>query len=101
VSDALTIGGAGAAAAAASAPKPAPAPTAAKQAEGFERVLLGQLTKELVETAMPDDENASAATGTYKQMLPDALTEALMSGGGIGLATQLAAANGKSGKASS
>ena len=58
--------------------------------EGFEKLLLGQLTKELVETAMPDGEEAAAATGAYKQMLPDALTEALMSGGGIGLAKQLA-----------
>ena len=77
------------------APAAAPAkpgqPT--EQAEGFERLLLGQLTKELVETAMPDDAEASAATGAYKQMLPDALTEALMSGGGIGLAQQLAAAS--------
>jgi hypothetical protein len=64
--------------------------TATKEHEGFERMLLGQLTKELVETAMPDDPQAAAATGAYKQMLPDALTEALMSGGGIGLAQQLA-----------
>ena len=58
--------------------------------EGFEKLLVGQLTKELVETAMPDDGEAAAATGAYKQMLPDALTEALMSGGGIGLAKKLA-----------
>ena len=69
------------------------APTKADEAgEGFERMLLGQLTKQLVESAMPEDQAASAATGAYKQMLPDALTEALMSGGGIGLAQQLAAA---------
>ena len=61
-----------------------------KDFEGFEKLLVGQLTKELVETAMPDDGEAAAATGAYKQMLPDALTEALMSGGGIGLAKQLA-----------
>ena len=60
--------------------------------EGFERMLVGQLTKQLVDSAMPDDAETSAATGTYKQMLPDALTEALMSAGGIGLAQQLAAA---------
>jgi hypothetical protein len=41
---------------------------------------------------MPDDPEAAAATGAYKQMLPDALTEALMSGGGTGLAQQLAEA---------
>jgi Rod binding domain-containing protein len=65
---------------------------ATKAGEGFERMLLGQLTKELVDSALPSDQAASAATGAYKQMLPDALTEALMSGGGIGLAQQLAAA---------
>lgn len=58
--------------------------------EGFEKLLLGQLTKQLVESAIPDDGEAAAATGAYKQMLPDALTEALMSGGGIGLAKRLA-----------
>ena len=73
--------------------QPPAATDASKEAgEGFERMLLGQLTKQLVESAMPEDEAASAPTRAYKQMLPDALTEALMSGGGIGLAQQLAAA---------
>jgi Rod binding domain-containing protein len=93
MSDALTIGGVSAAQATAAPSKKAA--DVAKQAEGFERMLLGQLTKELVETAMPQDPEAAAATGAYKQMLPDALTEALMSGGGIGLAKQLADASGK------
>jgi Rod binding domain-containing protein len=61
---------------------------AAKQAEAFERILVGQLTKTLADSALPED-STSAATSTYKSMLPDALTEALMSGGGIGLARQL------------
>ena len=64
--------------------------SAAEAGEGFEKMLLGQLTKQLIDSAMPEGEQTSAATGTYKQMLPDALTEALMSGGGIGLAKQLA-----------
>lgn len=59
-----------------------------KAAESFERMLVGQLTKVLADSALPD-ESASAATNAYKDMLPDALTEALMSGGGIGLAKQL------------
>jgi Rod binding domain-containing protein len=92
MSDALTIGGATATAAATAPAKLAPDAAQAKQTEGFERLLLGQLTKELVESAMPSDPESAAATGAYKQMLPDALTEALMSGGGIGLATQLAGA---------
>ena len=60
-----------------------------KAAEGFEKLLLGQLTKVLVDSALPDDKTASAATAVYRESLPDALTEALMSGGGIGLAKQL------------
>ena len=54
-------------------------------------MLLGQLTKTLVDSAMPSDERGRARPPcAYKEMLPDALTEALMSGGGIGLAKQLA-----------
>ena len=75
------------------AAQPAKGSEAQQAGEGFERMLLGQLTKELVDSAMPEGETASAATGAYRQMLPDALTEALMSGGGIGLAQQLAAAS--------
>jgi Rod binding domain-containing protein len=67
-----------------------PDPKTVENFEGFEKLLLGQLTKQLVESAIPSDGEAAAATGAYKQMLPDALTEALMSGGGIGLAKQLA-----------
>ena len=63
---------------------------AEKQGEGFERVLLAQLTKNLVDSALPSTEDgASAAASAYKDLLPDALTEALMSGGGIGLAAAL------------
>jgi Rod binding domain-containing protein len=91
MSEPLTIGGVSAAGAATQAAATAKTDAkSVKEQEGFERMLLGQLTKELVETAMPDDPEAAAATGAYKQMLPDALTEALMSGGGIGLAKQLA-----------
>lgn len=78
------VGGAVAAPAAAKA-----TPEAEKQGEAFERMLVGQLTKTLVESAVGDEETSSAAVSAYKDMLPDALTEALMSGGGIGLAKQL------------
>ena len=99
MSDALSIGGTSAAAAT-TAPAAAKSSSAAdQQAQGFERLLLGQLTKELVDSAMPADDTASAATNSYRQLLPDALTEALMSGGGIGLAQQLATAS-TTGKAS-
>lgn len=92
--------GASVAATAVDAPQQAkPNAQAVKAGEGFESMLLGQLTKQLVDSALPDNPESSAATSTYKQMLPDALTEALMSGGGIGLAQQLAAATNE--KASS
>jgi Rod binding domain-containing protein len=91
MSDALSIGGVSAAQATApSAASKADAKSVEKNFEGFEKLLVGQLTKQLVESAIPSDGEAAAATGAYKQMLPDALTEALMSGGGIGLAKQLA-----------
>ena len=69
---------------------PAPTPTRAvdervqRAAEGFERVLLGQLSRTLLHSAMPDAGPASAS-GPYADLLSDALTEALMGGGGIGL----------------
>ena len=84
------IGGTLAAATAAQAPAGAERADAKKQGEAFERLLLGQLTKTLVDSALDTGEDAtSAATTAYKDMLPDALTEALMSGGGIGLAAAL------------
>jgi Rod binding domain-containing protein len=60
-----------------------------KAGEGFERMLLGQLTKALIDSALPEDGESSAVTNAYRNQLPDALTEALMSGGGIGLAASL------------
>jgi Rod binding domain-containing protein len=62
---------------------------AAERGEGFERMLLGQLTRTLLDSALPGEDAASASTTAYKDLLPDALTEALMSGGGIGLAETL------------
>jgi Rod binding domain-containing protein len=59
----------------------------------FERQLLGELTKALAATAKPEeDENASAATTTYRDLLPGALADAVMAEGGLGLAIQLDAA---------
>lgn len=89
MSDALSIGGVSAAQAATTAAAKTDDKTV-ENFKGFEKLLVGQLTKQLVESAIPSDGEAAAATGAYKQMLPDALTEALMSGGGIGLAKQLA-----------
>ena len=71
---------------------------------GFEQMLLGQMTKSMVATANPTDDgsgdgtdssdssgssdstSSDAATSLYMSMLPDQLTSALMSNGGVGLA---------------
>jgi Rod binding domain-containing protein len=59
-------------------------------ARSFERQLLGELTKALAATAAPaDDATSSAATKTYRDMLPGALADAVMAEGGLGLAAQL------------
>jgi Rod binding domain-containing protein len=65
---------------------------------GFERMLLGELTKSLADTAKPagtddSDDGGSdgggtqdAASSMYMQMLPDQLADAVTSAGGLGLA---------------
>jgi Rod binding domain-containing protein len=63
---------------------------------GFERMLLGELTKSLADTAKPagsdegDDSSDSgtqdAASSMYMQMLPDQLADAVTAAGGLGLA---------------
>jgi len=68
-----------------------------RSALSFERVLLGQLTKAMQATVPTDgtgdedgeDGSTSAATQTYKDMLPDQMADALLAGGGIGLASDL------------
>lgn len=68
-----------------------------RSALSFERVLLGQLTKAMQATVPADDEDGddsgasqtSAATQTYKNMLPDQMADALVANGGIGLASDL------------
>lgn len=60
-----------------------------RSALAFERVLLGQLTKAMLATTGAPQEGASAATETYKSMLPDTMADALVAGGGIGLASDL------------
>ena len=66
---------------------------------GFERMLVGELTKQMAETAKPagsDDsdsgdgsdngQSTDAASSMYMQMLPDQLADAVTSAGGLGLA---------------
>ena len=57
---------------------------------GFERMLLVQLTQQLARTAQPEGEESSAASEAYRGLLPGALADAIVAGGGIGLAQHLA-----------
>jgi len=58
---------------------------------GFERMLVQQLAKSLTDTTKSSDgdDESSAATATYRSMLPDALADGITSAGGLGLAQQL------------
>jgi hypothetical protein len=58
-------------------------PQLKKATLGFERVLLTQLLAPLAEAAGED------APAAYKEMLPQALADAVVDGGGIGLAADL------------
>ncbi len=60
-----------------------------RAALGFERMLLVQLTEQLAKTAQGEGEASSAATGAYRDLLPGALADAMIAGGGIGLAASL------------
>jgi Rod binding domain-containing protein len=58
---------------------------------GFERALVGELTKAMAETAKPvddgeDGEAQDSATSTYMDMLPDQLADGIQQNGGLGLA---------------
>ena len=58
---------------------------------GFERTLMGELTKVMADTAKPaegDDssEPTDAASSMYLQMLPDQLADSLQQSGGLGMA---------------
>ena len=59
-----------------------------RSALAFERMLLGQLTKAMQATVSQEGEG-SAATEAYKNMLPDTMADAIIAGGGIGLASDL------------
>jgi Rod binding domain-containing protein len=65
-----------------------------KTALQFERELVVQLTQQLADSAKGeasgDDEQETAATSSYKQMLPDVLADSIMQAGGLGLARTIA-----------
>lgn len=62
---------------------------AERAAMGFERMLLVQLTQQLAKTA-EGEEDSSAATQAYRDLLPGVMADAIVAGGGIGLADGLA-----------
>lgn len=61
---------------------------AERAALGFERMLLVQLTRQLAKTA-DGEEGSSAATQAYRDLLPGVMADAIVAGGGIGLADGL------------
>jgi len=64
-----------------------------KSALAFERQLVEQLTQTLADTTKAQDDGAdgsSAATDSYKQMLPGVMADSIMSAGGLGLARTIA-----------
>jgi Rod binding domain-containing protein len=66
-----------------------------KTALAFERQLVEQLTQTMADTTKaqddPDsDDGSSAATDSYKQMLPGVMADSIMASGGLGLARPLA-----------
>jgi Rod binding domain-containing protein len=60
-----------------------------RTALAFERVLLAQLTESLQSTASGSDDEQGGAGGAYREMLPGAMADALVAGGGTGLASDL------------
>jgi Rod binding domain-containing protein len=73
-----------------------------KSALAFERQLVEQLTQSLAQTggkAQSDSgDGSSAATNSYKEMLPGVMADSIMSAGGLGLAATIAQSLKESGK---
>lgn len=60
-----------------------------RSALAFERILIGQLTQAMQSSIGGSDEGGSAATEAYRNMLPETMADALVAGGGVGLASHL------------
>jgi Rod binding domain-containing protein len=74
-----------------------------KSALAFERQLVEQLTESMASTSKAqsdsgDGDGSSAATNSYKQMLPGVMADSVMSAGGLGLAATIAQSLKESGK---
>jgi len=67
-----------------------------KAALQFERQLVEQLTQSLSDSTKAEqgssdsEDGSSAATDSYKQMLPGVMADSIMSSGGLGLARTIA-----------
>ena len=66
-----------------------------KSGLAFERQLVEQLTQIMSDTTKAgqgsdSDDGSSAATDSYKQMLPGVMADSIMSAGGLGLARTIA-----------
>lgn len=59
-----------------------------QEALAFEDILVQQLTDEVASTVTGPD--SDTATAGFARMIPTALTQGIMSGGGLGIAAQLA-----------
>jgi Rod binding domain-containing protein len=88
----VTVGAIPAPGAVPARPSTPEAAAATRAAASFERMLLEQLTTQLAATAVPEDDEGSAATSAIRDMPPGAMAEALSGAGGIGIAAQLQAA---------
>jgi Rod binding domain-containing protein len=69
----------------------------------FERQLVEQLTQTLADTTKASgsgdgEDGSSAATNSYKQMLPGVMADSIMSAGGLGLARTIAQGLKEAGK---
>jgi Rod binding domain-containing protein len=75
-----------------------------KSAMAFERQLVEQLTQSMADTtkaqegSSDDGDDSSAATDSYKQMLPGVMADSIMSAGGLGLARTIAQSLKESGQ---
>lgn len=62
-----------------------------KSGLAFERQLVEQLTQSLADSAKGSgDDGSSAATNSYKDMLPGVMADSIISSGGLGLARTIA-----------
>jgi len=72
-----------------------------KSALAFERQLVEQLTESIATTSKAQSDSgdgSSAATSSYKQMLPGVMADSIMSAGGLGLAATIAQSLKEAGK---